>query len=192
MSEAEISVVFAVNDAPLRGKNLGGHMANLESVRIKPNPTGKDRSRYGGASPTQLGAEWVDVKNVSQSPVNLNGVKLYHIAYSGPNDSNGHWDEVISFSGTLQPGQVIRVHSGSGPQSVLRDEDVAGATYHFFTGKNYVWNNDRSDRAALWVTGQSAPFDQAYYDANPPEGVVLERVGDRFLAPSYAAAGRRY
>jgi hypothetical protein len=165
-------------------------IANVQTVRLKPNPTGKDRSRSGGVSQTQLGAEWVDIRNVCNQPVDLTGVKLYHIAYlRGSNQ--GRWDEITSFNGTLGVGMVVRVHSGSGPESVLRDEDRREADYHLFTRRDsYVWNNDHGDCSALWQSGQSNPFDKACYDPYPPEGEVLERVGDKLVAGS-AVASRR-
>jgi hypothetical protein len=164
--------------------------SNLQTLQLKPNPSGKDRSRYGGASATQLGAEWVDVKNISSSSVDLTGVKLCHIAYS-VGSNRGQWDEVIGFRGTLGAGNVIRVHSGSGPESFLRDEDKRGVDHHLFTNRdNYVWNNDHGDCSALFQGNCSEPFDKACYDPNPPEGVVLKRVGDRLIAQSAAVSFR--
>jgi hypothetical protein len=161
----------------------------LQTVQLKPNPSGKDRSRYG-ATAAQLGGEWADIKNVGLRPDDMVGVKLFHVAYSGAYD-NGTWDEVINFTqGVLGVGQVVRVHSGSGPESALHPADRVGADYHVFTGRDrYVWNNDRGDCAGI---GRSASdlTDKTCYDPNPPEGDVLQRVGAK-LVPSYAAAGRR-
>ncbi|MBI3462190.1 MAG: lamin tail domain-containing protein [Planctomycetes bacterium] len=155
-------------------------MKTLQSVRIKPNPAGKDRTR-SGANATQLGAEWVDVKNVGSYDVDLTGVSLYHRAYE-PDGYSWKWALVMSFRGTLRPGQVLRVHSGSGPESALNSEDRIGAEFHWFTNRDrYTWNNDRSDCAALWESGASSALDQACYDAPPPEGVVLVRVGSQFV-----------
>ena len=165
-------------------------MSDLKTVRLKPNPPGKDRARYGAVNQTQLGAEWADLKNVSQRSVDVTGVKVYHVAYSGPTDRNGTWDEVTGFTkGVLAPGEVVRVHSGSGPQIVLRQEDLAGADYHTFTGKDrYVWNNDRSDRSGIGRSSSSLN-DQAWYEANPPEGKVLQRVGEKLIPLASSAAG---
>ena len=169
-------------------------MKNLQTVRLKPNPSGKDRTRRGTATAAQLGGEWVDIKNVGNTSVDLAGVKLYHIAYSGTTD-NGKWTEIMSFTGTLAPGKVIRVHAGSGPLNVLHPIDQQGADFHLFTKRDaYVWNNDRGDCSALWQTGQKEPFDKACYSPDPPEGVVLVRTGDRLVVPassSVAAASTR-
>lgn len=166
-------------------------MRTLKTVRLKPNPPGKDRSRHG-ASATQLGAEWVDIQNVGHSPVDLAGVQLFHIAYSR-GDRTGRWEEVMTFRGTLSAGETMRVHSGSGPSNQLRQEDVQGADHHLFTGKHYIWNNAEGDCSGLFETGQSSPFDRACYDPDPPDGVVLQRVGDKLVAPAPVTTGyRRY
>jgi len=166
--------------------------ANLQTVRLKPNPSGKDRTRYGGASATQLGAEWADLANVSDKRVDVAGVGLWHIAYDA--NGNGHWEKVTSFSkGIIQPGQIIRVHAGHGPVSALRPEDKEGADFHIFTDRDaYVWNNqDYGDCAGLFMEGDANPFDKACYDRDPPEGMVLDRVGDRLVAHA-AVASRHY
>jgi hypothetical protein len=85
-------------------------MSNLKTVRLKPNPAGKDRTRWGVASATQLGGEWADIENVGSLALDMHGVGLYHVAYKA--DGGSHWDLVMSFKGTLQPGKVIRVHAG--------------------------------------------------------------------------------
>lgn len=166
-------------------------MSNLKTVRLKPNPSGKDRTRRGGATATQLGGEWADIQNVCDKPVNLDNVVLQHVAYSADGRSSW-WAKIMAFKGTLQPGHVIRVHAGSGPESVLLPDDKNGANFHMFTGGNYVWNNDKSDCAGLFVDGQSQPFDKACYSAIPPEGVILKRVGDTLVASAVPAmAGSR-
>ena len=161
-------------------------MSTLQTVRLKPNPSGKDRTSHGGATATQLGAEWADIENVCSQPIELTGVSLHHVAYSADGRTS-RWEQVMGFKGTLQPGKVIRVHAGHGPESVLRDEDKAGADFHLFTGGNYVWNNDRGDCAGLFVQGQSNPFDKACYQQKPPEGTVLKRVGDGLVASAASA-----
>ncbi len=167
-------------------------MKNLQTVRLKPNPSGKDRTRRGSATAAQLGGEWVDIKNVGTTSVDLTGVKLYHIAYSGTTD-NGTWEEITSFTGTLGPGKVIRLHAGSGPLEVLHAIDQQGADFHLFTKRDaYVWNNDRGDCSALWQAGENQPFDKACYSSNPPEGVILVRSGDRLVVPAGSSlAGAR-
>lgn len=87
----------------------------LQITRIKPNPTGKDRSRYGQTSAAQLAAEWVDFQNNGSAAVDLAPVELWHRAYH--HGQNPTWEKVMTFSGKLQPGKTVRVHSGSGPEA---------------------------------------------------------------------------
>ena len=97
----------------------------------------------------------------------------------------------MSFKGTLPTGETMRVHSGSGPVSELREEDRQGADYHLFTGKNYICNNAEGDCSGLFESGQSSPFDRACYAPYPPEGSVLRRVGDKLVATAPLTTGYR-
>lgn len=163
-------------------------MKSLEVVRLKPNPRGKDRSR-GHASPAQLGAEWVDIKNVGVSTIDLTVVSLFHLAYPA-GGGQPEWQLVCKLRDTLAPGKVLRVHSGEHRSlDVLHPEDRKGADYATFTGRDaYVWNNDKADSALLWnTTGKGSEIDRASYDAHPPEGVVLVRSGQK-LIPAVATA----
>jgi hypothetical protein len=163
-------------------------MKTLFLTQIKPNPTGKDRSRYG-ATPAQLGAEWVDFKNTGTTGVSLDGVVLYHLAFSGGTST---WKQVMTFSGTLAPGKIVRVHAGRVRDiSVLRQEDIDGADHHLFSGEDqYVWNNAEGDTAALWDSGVKQWIDSASYDPYPPEGVILVRSGDKFISGTSQLGGR--
>jgi hypothetical protein len=165
-------------------------MKTLKTVRLKPNPSGKDRNRFGGASAAQLGGEWADIQNVGSQAVDLTGVSLHHIAYH-PNGTS-RWEQVMAFNGALSPGKIMRIHAGRGPESALRQEDLMGADHHLFSHGNYVWNNDKSDCAGIFER-ESSLVDKACYAANPPEGAVLQRVGDSLVPAAAAAfaAGRR-
>ena len=77
----------------------------------------------------------------------LDGLSLYHIAYSGTTD-NGKWEKV---TGSLGAGQVMRVHSGSGPESALNAADLQGADVHLFTNRdNYDVPMSLADETALY------------------------------------------
>jgi len=162
-------------------------MSRLQTIRMKPNPAGKDRTRYG-ASAAQLAGEWVDIKNVSVDAVNMNGVRLCHIAYS-EGYPNGRWELVTSFTGTLQPGKVIRVHAGEAKNAnQIRAEDLVGADFHLFSGRDaYVWNNERGDCSSLWTADGAQPFDKASYSSPPAEGAILTRVGDALVGTTAKA-----
>ncbi len=135
----------------------------------------------------------MDLKNDGTTTVVLNGLSLYHVAYSGATD-NGTWERVTGFTGQLGAGEVMRVHSGSGPVSDLNQADLQGADVHVFTNRNnYIWNNDCGDCSALQKDGETDKFDKWWYDTKPPEGVILVRVNDKFVVPasSMATAGSR-
>lgn len=167
----------------------------FQTIRMKPNPAGKDRSR-NGATPAQLAAEWVDLQNIGTRPVDVAGVTLKHIAYA-PGAAQGHWEAVFGFArGVLKAGQVVRIHAGQDRGvAVIRPADLVGADFHLFSGHDrYVWNNDRGDCSSLWQAGQANPYDTACYTAPPPEGVVLVRSGGSLTVPAATAkavAGHR-
>lgn len=154
---------------------------SLQAVRIKPNPRGKDRTRYG-ASQTQLASEWLDVQNTGNVALNLTGVKVLHIGYSQAHPQ-GVWDQVIQFSsGRLNVGEVVRIHAGRGNVSTLNAEDMAGAHHHVFTGNDqYVWNNNKPDCPLLTMSDAQHPLDRACYSAPVREGAVLSRNGGNLI-----------
>ena len=153
-------------------------MKYLQIVKAKPNPMGKDRTQ-GQTPKKQLAAEWVDFKNGGDESYDLQSVSLQHIAYQ-PGCRDGKWAQVMTFKGFLKPGEVVRVHSGSEiPPSEMYPEDATGATYHLFTGKNYIWNNDCGDTAGLW--DGKVWIDKASYDPYPVEGKILLRQGDKLI-----------
>lgn len=162
-------------------------MKTLSVVHAKPNPLGKDRNRYGSPTPAQLGAEWVDIKNVGQYAVELAGVDLYHLAFKR-SGGEPEWEKVVSLVGNLSAGQILRVHSGRIREiGVLNAEDVRGADWHMFTGNDvYVWNNAEGDTVGLWEPQSKSWVDKAPYDPHPPEGIILVRSGSK-LVPAGAA-----
>ncbi len=162
----------------------------LTIIRIKPNPSGKDRPPQGGPSASQLAGEWVDIRNDTGQDVPLGNISLWHLAYS-----TGHapdWEKVTSFSGTLPPSKVMRVHAGEQRAlAIIRPEDLAGADYHVFSGRDaYVWNNRQGDSPLLYDTPSKQTLDKASYSANPPEGVVLVRRGDMLASVGPRPIGR--
>jgi hypothetical protein len=156
-------------------------MKTLRVYKAKPNPTGKDKTRGGQASAAQLAGEWVDIQNTGNVGVELNGINLCHKAYKP--DGTWEWEVVCSLpTMTLGSGEILRVHSGKGPLSEVRAEDQVGCHWHYFTQRdNYIWNNDRGDEPLLYFVPDKVTIDSAAYDANPPEGVVLQRVGNKLV-----------
>ena len=152
---------------------------SLQIIRIKPNPAGKDRNRYSQTPASQLAGEWVDFKNIGSTAFDCAQLELWHRAYH--HGQAPTWDKVMSFKGSLEPGKIVRVHSGSGPYAVIRDEDRNGADYHLFTERDYVWNNKEGDTPALYNPATKVTLDSASYDPYPPEGEVLVRSGDKLV-----------
>src|SRR5690606_2709470 len=79
-------------------------MQRLMISRIKPNPRGMDRPRTGPVPPSDLAAEWVDIKNISIATVSLAGVNLYHRAFV--NAGRSEWALIRTLSGELAAGQT--------------------------------------------------------------------------------------
>ena len=147
----------------------------LKIVRAKPNPAGKDR--LGAFTPhAQLAGEWIDIQNTSSSSLNIGGLQVYNIAYTltGP-----QWREVTQFPNfTLPPTSILRLHSGGTlNNNQMHPVDISGANYHFFTGKNYVWNNNKPDQPTLFNPQSKVNVDQTSYNAPVTEGKILNRNG---------------
>jgi hypothetical protein len=152
---------------------------NLKITRAKPNPSGKDVTK----PPTvisQLSSEWVDIQNMGKSPINTNGIELFHLAYLSNGKSK--WEVAIKFSEILEAGKVVRVHSGKPiPVAQMNYQDRFGADHHVFTEKNYIWNNDKPDKPSLWHKPKKEWVDQVEYIACPLEGKILKRIGNKLV-----------
>jgi len=149
----------------------------LKIIRAKPNPLGKDKFGKNIISSQQLAGEWIDIKNEGNLGIHLNSLQVYHFAYKTEGD---RFEKVIEFNFSkddiLQSKEVLRVHSGGKILlSQLLEVDKIGADYHVFTGKNYVWNNDKIDKPSIWNPRLKKWIDQTWYDSYPLDGVILER-----------------
>jgi hypothetical protein len=152
---------------------------DLLIIKAKPNPSGKDRGAGAFTPAAQLAAEWVDFQNTTQGSLDLSGVQLYHWAYV---NGKGEWQIAMDFNGILKSKEIVRVHSG-GKISLeqMYYEDRIGAHYHLFTGKNYIWNNDKKDYPGLWYEPKEQWLDKTEYDAYPIEGKILQRYNDKLI-----------
>lgn len=149
-------------------------------TKAKPNPAGKDRIGRTLTPAVQLAAEWVDIKNNGGTPVDLSSVELYHWAY--PALRKAEWELATGFSGVLDAGQTMRVHSGEPiALSQMHFEDRNGAEHHVFTRKNYIWNNDKTDHPMLWYKASGQELDRATYDAPVAGGRILTRIGAKLV-----------
>lgn len=152
-------------------------MRKILITQAKPNPAGKDR--YNVDIPnSQLAGEWVDIKNTGDEDVSLKNLELQHVAYK-IGYPNGVWEKVRELSDISLPvGTVVRIHTGGlTPLMNLQQVDRIGADYHVFTGKGYVWNNDRSDSPRVKNVVSGAEIDKATY-TSAPEGKILKRSGN--------------
>lgn len=149
----------------------------LKIIQAKPNPLGKDKFGRNIIPNQQLAGEWIDIKNEGNLEIHLNGLQVYHFAYK---PEGNKFEKVIEFNfgdkDVLLSGKVLRIHSGGFmPVGQLLTIDQIGVDYHKFTGKNYIWNNDKIDKPSIWNPRLKKWIDQTWYDSYPPDGVILER-----------------
>jgi hypothetical protein len=154
----------------------------IEIHRAKPNPTGKDKA---GNTPiaSQLLGEWVDLKNTGDAAVSLSTLRLANREFDGScrvkTNTQIFWTGPSS--GSLNPGQIVRVHTGrSRDAASMSAVDQQGVHYRAYAEKgNFVLNNSCGDTlSVLWKSGESwYTDDEAAYAPNPTEGKVLQRVG---------------
>lgn len=153
---------------------------SLLIYKAKPNPIGKDRI-HNIIPALQLAGEWIDIYNPSMFGVSLTQVELQHVAYTLAYP-NGVWEKVFFTNWTLPSRSILRIHSGGQvPIEQLPLVDTAGANYHAFTGKGYVWNNDKNDYPRLINTLNKNIIDRTSYKAPVLGGRILVRKGDSLL-----------
>jgi len=144
-------------------------MSDLTITRALPNPAGKDRTPANTVTNQQLNGEWIEFANSSQRILPMDGVTLDHFTFTGTCTKTGE-DRLMVFNGLLLPGNSVRVHTGSGAPW---DE---GSIRHLYAERgNFAWNNRCGDAGVIRNNG-GAVVDWAAYDANPPEGAVLNRL----------------
>ncbi len=161
----------------------------LEVYRAKPNPAGKDRTR-SGPIPHQLAAEWVDIKNVGTQPVAFVSIEVHDTTFGHHCRIDGtecYW-RGRNGADTLQPGQILRVHTGSKQYENTLSAEDRGTDVNwsgYAERGNFVLNNDCGDViTVIWADVAGKRWkDSAGYDPNPPEGVVLYRWPNGKLRP---------
>jgi len=155
----------------------------LKVIKAKPNPIGKDCIPRILPTQSQLGAEWIDIKNTGTIGQSLKNIQIYHMAYV---NGKTEWKLLKDFNiseliPALPPGIIMRIHSGSGPLSILSPEDVKGANRHFFTKKGYVWNNDKIDKPMIYDKIKKIKLDETFYTPPVSDGKVLVRVNNQLI-----------
>lgn len=150
----------------------------LKIWEIKPNPEGKDR--YDGvsdASVHQVSSEWIDLKNDSPlGHVMMDGIKMQKEIEK---EGQVIWWDVMEFPDgihfELGAEKILRIHSGKlMAEAAMEKADRAGADFHFFTQKSFIWSNKDSENIRL-VDKNGKVIDEASYDPWPPEGEILHR-----------------
>jgi hypothetical protein len=154
-------------------------MADLMIYQAKPNPSGKD-SYKTYIPPEVIAGEWIDIYNHSLFSVSIENYSICHKAYK--DDGSYEYELAGTLSGILPAKNVLRLHSGGFLKTYqMYPIDREGADIHVFTGKGYIWNNDKSDTPLIYDYGQKKIIDSATYNAYPPEGIILRRSGDKLL-----------
>lgn len=143
-------------------------MPDLYIFQALPNPAGKDRPSYGSPTNAQLNGEWIEFANTSGKELSLAGVQLLHQTFDHHCQRTGE-EVVTTLQGNIVAGCSIRVHTGSGEGA------WEGSVFHLYLRRSsYIWNNACGDTAVLATNG--GRIDWAYYNPNPSEGRVLQRV----------------
>jgi hypothetical protein len=160
----------------------------IEIHRAKPNPVGKDKS---GNNPiaSQLLGEWVDLKNTGDAAVDLSHLNLAHREFDDKCIAKA--EPKIYWSGSrgviLQPSQIVRVHTGRRRDATLMNAvDQNGVHVHEYAESgSFVLNNKCGDTLSVWWQSDADKKwhleDTASYAANPSEGKLLQRVGDKLV-----------
>lgn len=160
----------------------------LQVFRAKPNPIGKDKTSGGIPKPEQLLGEWVDVKNIGSESVGFSTMQLFHTMYGSRCEVTGRTENYWSggSSSRLEPGQVVRVHTGrKADEALMTPEDRGTVPWRGFAERsNFVLNNVCGDVITIaWQDGRGNRYsDTASYKANQPEGAILTRVGNNLVA----------
>lgn len=161
----------------------------LQIVKAKPNPAGRDKV-YGVPKPEQLLGEWVDIKNVGTESIPFSEISLSHTLFDNSCNNTGRVEPYWKSSGgSLEVGQVIRVHTGKQSDSHLMNiNDKLGCNWHGYANReNFVLNNACGDIITVtWTDSFGATQrDSVSYNRNQPEGAILER-GKGLTVVSYS------
>jgi hypothetical protein len=161
---------------------------SLKITFSKPNPIGKDKTPIGTSKPEQLLGEWVDITNVGNEPIRFSTMGLHHTRFNEhcqtlTEPTERYW----SCGGTesLKVGQTLRVYTGrKRDQHLLESRPLDKGTVDwrgFADLERFVLNNKCGDTIYVtWRNSQGTAIqDKASYSNNPPEGIVLKRVGEK-------------
>lgn len=170
------------------GCGPGNHVMSwqIQIIRAKPNPTGKDTNHHRPIA-SQLLGEWVDLKNIGDAAVAASVLNLADSTF-GPGcvikeKAQIYWN---GSSITLKPGETVRVHTGRSADSwQMAQVDRDGVNHHAYAESgSFVLNNDCGDNVSVWWKDQDGKWyceDAASYRPKPTEGKILQRVGAELI-----------
>jgi len=136
------------------------------------NPDGKSNRMLGSVPNDLLNTEWVQLRNLTDRAILLNGLELQHLVYSGA--GAGKLTRVFQMQGQLPPNRRLRIHSGHGHPSFEKKR----LTYHVFVNPNdngFKYQIVKNDTIAI-VLPNGSVVDQGHYQVPVEEGVKLVRV----------------
>ncbi|MBS1260832.1 MAG: hypothetical protein MAG453_00148 [Calditrichaeota bacterium] len=152
----------------------------IESATV--NPAGK-RDRLAGPAPNELvNHEWVQLRNMTDHILVIDGMELKHLVY-GP-DNQSRFSRVFTLQGRLPGKSLLRIHSGRGKPFYENNRNI----YHAYVNPNRVaffYQIVRNDTLAI-VRANGLTLDQVDYYVPVPENVRLKRVAPiprRLLQP---------
>jgi Lamin Tail Domain len=144
-------------------------MPSLLITRAHPNPSGKDRND-GHATNDQLNQEWIEIGNVGDRSLPLDGLTVRHYTFDSACQRTGEAN-LVTLRGPLDSGWSFRLHTGVGEPS----REGTNRHGYLVNRNNFVWNNACGDTVVL-RNSDGTLLDWASYDRNPPEGTVLKRI----------------
>jgi hypothetical protein len=162
----------------------------LRIVQAKPNPFGKAAAWAEGVRAEQVLSEWVDVKNIGVSPVQLATICLGHLPISEQTtevllaQTRVYWQGEGSL--VLNPNKVLRVFTGRRQDQMIVALEILGADLIEFADQpGFIFNPWGAEILVLtWQTWRNEiRMDKAYYRPHPPEGAVLRRVEEELVWP---------
>jgi hypothetical protein len=144
----------------------------IESAMI--NPPKKEANLVARVRDELLNQEWIQLRNVDNHPVVLDGISLNHVIYLMGGDQKHSL--VMNLQGSLPGGSSIRIHTGAGVPTF----DKARNVYHaYISSKRFMFQVSKPDNLFLEKNGKMV--DYASYKAPVKVGIRLKRKGNTLI-----------
>lgn len=133
------------------------------AVRITPNPQGNDVEAPLG--------EYVEIVNISNIALNLNGVQINHLIFPRQIQKN-----LVTLAGipSFPPGKTLRIFTrakNSQVNPIDPPDDFIGSLWFYYCGsKAAVWNNSDDDKAFVLNQCKKVIVEQPYISLPAPSG----------------------